>query len=519
MVSSMHSVKELAKKEEFDANFEPTAPSETVPIPQCASWFSMESINPIEQRMLPEFFQLATDPPHLSSAMHSRTSSKTPQLYMKYRNYMINAYRQEPHIYLTATACRRNLAGDACAILRVHEFLTHWGLINFSVPPHQSPLYQTSYQVHGKSASALQTEENASFSAALCEICGSGSVEYQLSAEAKTKIFSMIKSVDASAVNATDQVKLQVNRFYVSDSGNGVFCGKPGSGICEQCLTSRQFPDGLDTSDFIRVREPSTWTLEEQEKLMQAVNQTSNMQECDWNAVALTVKTKSPDECMLHFLQLPLMDQLTSTADVPQQECTKGFPEEELNEPVRSLTMLMSQADPFVTKRASQAAIQAIYELHELKQTELSLHDVKREESITDEAGSSSFQDAVLSVQLASEASGVASYRHDPSHPKDNDQKNEPFVKTTVSVAEEVSKATSIAMLAVRAETLASKRDESIDGLLFELYKNQMEQFELKFQQLQVLEKSLEIDKHELAQARYDLYTHRLESHQKAQTD
>ena len=31
---------------------------------------------------------------------------------------MIDTYRLNPMEYLTATACRRNLAGDVCAILR-----------------------------------------------------------------------------------------------------------------------------------------------------------------------------------------------------------------------------------------------------------------------------------------------------------------------------------------------------------------------------------------------------------------
>lgn len=37
---------------------------------------------------------------------------------MAYRNFMIDTYRLNPSEYLTATACRRNLTGDVCAILR-----------------------------------------------------------------------------------------------------------------------------------------------------------------------------------------------------------------------------------------------------------------------------------------------------------------------------------------------------------------------------------------------------------------
>jgi SWI/SNF related-matrix-associated actin-dependent regulator of chromatin subfamily C len=35
--------------------------------------------------------------------------------------------------YLTVTACRRNLAGDVCGIMRVHALLEQWGIINYQV--------------------------------------------------------------------------------------------------------------------------------------------------------------------------------------------------------------------------------------------------------------------------------------------------------------------------------------------------------------------------------------------------
>ena len=38
--------------------------------------------------------------------------------YMAYRNFMVDTYRLNPMEYLTVTACRRNLTGDVCAILR-----------------------------------------------------------------------------------------------------------------------------------------------------------------------------------------------------------------------------------------------------------------------------------------------------------------------------------------------------------------------------------------------------------------
>jgi len=89
-------------------------------IPSYSSWFALSLIHPIERRSLPEFFS-------------NRNRSKTPSIYKDYRDFMVNTYRLNPGEYLTVTACRRNLAGDVGAIMRVHGFLEQWGLINYQV--------------------------------------------------------------------------------------------------------------------------------------------------------------------------------------------------------------------------------------------------------------------------------------------------------------------------------------------------------------------------------------------------
>lgn len=111
----------------------------TVVIPSYSSWFNMRGISDIERESLPEFFS-------------GFNKSKTPQVYVKYRNFMINAYRLHPTEYLTVTACRRNLVGDACAIMRIHQFLEKWGLVNYQVdaetwPASVSPPFTGHWQV------------------------------------------------------------------------------------------------------------------------------------------------------------------------------------------------------------------------------------------------------------------------------------------------------------------------------------------------------------------------------------
>ena len=94
--------------------------TQEVLIPSYAAWFKFTEIGEIEKKAFPEFFS-------------GNNRSKTPSVYKDYRDFMIHTYRLNPSEYLTVTACRRNLAGDVCAIIRVHAFLEQWGLINYQV--------------------------------------------------------------------------------------------------------------------------------------------------------------------------------------------------------------------------------------------------------------------------------------------------------------------------------------------------------------------------------------------------
>jgi SWI/SNF related-matrix-associated actin-dependent regulator of chromatin subfamily C len=96
------------------------AQAHAIVLPSYSTWFDMNAIHDIERKAMAEFF-------------NNRNRSKTPAVYKDYRDFMINTYRLNPVEYLTVTACRRNLAGDVCAIMRVHAFLEQWGLINYQV--------------------------------------------------------------------------------------------------------------------------------------------------------------------------------------------------------------------------------------------------------------------------------------------------------------------------------------------------------------------------------------------------
>jgi SWI/SNF related-matrix-associated actin-dependent regulator of chromatin subfamily C len=105
---------------ETAANSHLVAQTHQIILPSYSTWFDMTIIHSVEKKALPEFF-------------NNRNRSKTPAVYKDYRDFMINTYRLNPVEYLTVTACRRNLAGDVCAVMRVHAFLEQWGLINYQV--------------------------------------------------------------------------------------------------------------------------------------------------------------------------------------------------------------------------------------------------------------------------------------------------------------------------------------------------------------------------------------------------
>lgn len=112
---------------EAAANSHLIAQTHQIILPSYSTWFDMHTIHALEKKSLPEFF-------------NSRNRSKTPAVYKDYRDFMINTYRLNPVEYLTVTASRRNLAGDVCAIMRVHAFLEQWGLINYQVFGRPSPI-------------------------------------------------------------------------------------------------------------------------------------------------------------------------------------------------------------------------------------------------------------------------------------------------------------------------------------------------------------------------------------------
>eukprot|EP00474_Spongospora_subterranea_P009798 CRZ10256.1 hypothetical protein [Spongospora subterranea] len=101
-------------------------PSFPTIIPCYSTWFSFNSIHANEKKSLHELFS---------------SGENIEPLYMQQRNFIVNAYRANPRVHLSATACRKMIAGDVVSLIRIHNFLEQWGIINYHVDPGSLPQY------------------------------------------------------------------------------------------------------------------------------------------------------------------------------------------------------------------------------------------------------------------------------------------------------------------------------------------------------------------------------------------
>ncbi|XP_078580267.1 SWI/SNF complex subunit SMARCC2-like isoform X2 [Branchiostoma floridae x Branchiostoma japonicum] len=276
-------------------------------IPSYSAWFDYNSIHTIEKRALPEFF-------------NSKNKSKTPEVYLAYRNFMIDTYRLNPMDYLTSTACRRNLAGDVCAIMRVHAFLEQWGLVNYQVDPDSKPTPMgppptSHFHVLSDTPSGLQPVQPA-----------------------KSQQFAsqqMMQFADKNNKDAKPATSEQQNFGLRTD----MYTSKSAAALKAKAATATR-----------------PWTDQETLLLLEGME----MYKDDWNKVCEHVGSRTQDECILHFLRLPIEDPyLEDSQEAVGPLAYQPIPFSQQGNPVMSVVaFLASVVDPRVASSAAKAAIE-----------------------------------------------------------------------------------------------------------------------------------------------------------------
>ncbi|XP_024847310.1 SWI/SNF complex subunit SMARCC2 isoform X1 [Bos mutus] len=311
-------------------------------IPSYAAWFDYNSVHAIERRALPEFF-------------NGKNKSKTPEIYLAYRNFMIDTYRLNPQEYLTSTACRRNLAGDVCAIMRVHAFLEQWGLINYQVdaesrPTPMGPPPTSHFHVLADTPSGLVPLQPKT--------------PQGRQVDADTKAGRKGKELD-DLVPETAKGKPELQNSASQQMLNFPDKGK------EKPTDMQNF--GLRTDMYTKKNVPSKskaaasatreWTEQETLLLLEALE----MYKDDWNKVSEHVGSRTQDECILHFLRLPIEDPYLEDSEASLGPLAyQPIPFSQSGNPVMStVAFLASVVDPRVASAAAKSALEEFSKMKE----------------------------------------------------------------------------------------------------------------------------------------------------------
>ncbi|XP_073999997.1 SWI/SNF- related protein mor isoform X2 [Rhodnius prolixus] len=308
-------------------------------VPSYSAWFDYNSIHSIEKRALPEFF-------------NGKNKSKTPEIYVAYRNFMIDTYRLNPTEYLTSTASRRNLAGDVCAIMRVHAFLEQWGLINYQVdadsrPTPMGPPPTSHFHVLADTPSGLmpvnppKTQQQSAAKTLLDMDSRKTDTPSQQQAQPQTQPQQPQPQQQQTQQQQPPQVKKDPDT--------------PGMNFGLKLDQYARKPAALKNKQAASVTRD--WTEQETLLLLEALE----LYKDDWNKVCEHVGSRTQDECILHFLRLPIEDPYLEDHEAGGALGPLAYqpiPFSKAGNPIMStVAFLASVVDPRVAASAAKAAM------------------------------------------------------------------------------------------------------------------------------------------------------------------
>ncbi|XP_026497403.2 SWI/SNF complex subunit SMARCC2 isoform X1 [Vanessa tameamea] len=483
---------EMLTKEELEDNV--TDQTHHIVVPSYSAWFDYNSIHTIEKRALPEFF-------------NNKNKSKTPEIYLAYRNFMLDTYRLNPTEYLTSTACRRNLAGDVCAIMRVHGFLEQWGLVNYQVetesrPTAMGPPPTSHFHVLSDTPSGLQPLQARPTQPRPAENVA-------------------VPKVEAGLPNG-------------ADAGAPV---KPEPNVKAEPTIELGTAPGLKMDQYRGGARGREWTEQETLLLLEALE----LHRDDWNRVAAHVGSRTHDECILHFLRLPIEDPYlndTSASGVLGPLAYQPIPFSKTGNPVMStVAFLASVVDPRIASKATRAAMDefsaikdevpaAMMEAH-VKAA--GAHGPAAALAATGIAGTAPAAPAVEKKEgsevkqeaMEVDGEGEAKVKEEPAEAPPADEAKEtkddatppPEAPAAVDSKVQSAAAAALAAAAVKAKHLAGVEERKIKSLVALLVETQMKKLEIKLRHFEELEATMEREREGLEYQRQQLIQERQQFH------
>uniref|UniRef100_A0A669EUJ7 SWI/SNF related, matrix associated, actin dependent regulator of chromatin subfamily c member 2 n=1 Tax=Oreochromis niloticus TaxID=8128 RepID=A0A669EUJ7_ORENI len=456
-------------------------------IPSYAAWFDYNSIHEIERR--------------------SHIYKNAAFIYLAYRNFMIDTYRLNPQEYLTSTSCRRNLTGDVCAIMRVHAFLEQWGLVNYQVDAESRPLPMgppptPHFTVLADTPSGLMPLNH------------------------RPQPFFW----GGGLLFVMDQVPEEFGLFIPPPQPMPNFADKGKDKPID--LQNFSLRSDLYNKKSIKGKAGSTtreWTEQETLLLLEALE----MYKDDWNKVSEHVGSRTQDECILHFLRLPIEDPyLESTEATLGPLAYQPIPFSQSGNPVMStVAFLASVVDPRVASAAAKAALEEFSRVREEVPAELVEAHVKKVQEAARTTGK-------VDPAFGLESSGIAGTKkisflkltkfllfffsfssdkdkEESMETSSSDQEKEKEEKTPTEEGEDKSKklehdigegniataaAAALASAATKAKHLAAVEERKIKSLVALLVETQMKKLEIKLRHFEELETIMDREKEAVSQ-------------------
>ncbi|PKY05018.1 putative RSC complex subunit [Aspergillus campestris IBT 28561] len=507
-------------------------------LPSYSTWFDMHAIHPIERKALAEFF-------------NGRNRSKTPAVYKDYRDFMINTYRLNPIEYLTVTACRRNLAGDVCAIMRVHSFLEQWGLINYQVDPQTRPSnigppFTGHFRVVADTPRGLQpfqpgpnhfVKPGKPLSATDRAASATPAPKADLNLEIRRNIYD---DKGKEITPATEEKENQTNGDGAAANGNGESASKtleekdprkkshcfscgidctrlrfhyaksapanvnpsaPDSkyDLCPNCFLQGRMPSSHSASDFVKLEDSAhtitadkdaPWSDGELVLLLEGLENFDD----NWDQIASHVGTRTKEECVMKFLQLEIEDKYVE--DGPEMRASSGRdPISQAENPVLSVVAFLAQmAEPAVAAAAAGRSVDEIRkELR--KQLEKGPAADKPQDKGKEKEGSTVKTEDSMDVDTTTRDDGATEVAEVPR----TDKEGKPSLPTVA-----------LAASAARAGALASHEEREMTRLVGAAVNVTLQKFEIKLQQFNEMEEIIEAERRELELARQQLFLDRV---------
>lgn len=436
-------------------------------VPSYAAWFDYNAVHQIEKRAVPEFF-------------NGRNKSKTPEVYLSYRNFMVDTYRLNPFEYLSATACRRNLAGDVCSVVRVHSFLEQWGLINYQVdsdsrPAPIAPPATSHFMVLADTPTGVQP---------ICPVVSSTTVEKKEVEETEKTPVDKLSNVGLK----TDQYQKQLAAMKTKGAAPG-----------------------------------RDWTDQETLLLLEGLE----MFKDDWNKVSDHVASRTQDECILRFLQLPIQDPYLGSDDtngagsgdaILGPLAYQPLPFSQSGNPVMStVAFLASVVDPKVAQAATKAAIEEFAKIKDEVPALLLEAHAKNVQAHEEKTG-------IVDGTVGLAKSGIATdekkdkeddekMETDEAKQKPDDASVERSAKLAVSESVQAAAGAALAAAAVKAKHLATIEERRIKSLVAQLVETQMKKLEMKLRHFDELEQIMDKEREALEYQRQQLILERQAFH------